>query len=186
MTIAEVALKYAKALFHLTSSKEQLESRLVDLKQIEHVITQKPQLRTFFSSPQISQEKKEKVLQNSLGSHIDSQLLSFCTLLLEKRRFKYFSEIVKKYEKMVMAKLDLLEGRLITAMPIDAELKAKVQQVLEKRYQKKVILKDEVNPHLLGGGILLIDNQQLDFSIRGKLNRLKDDLLSIRDYTKIT
>ena len=179
MIFEEVALRYSKALFNLDTSHEVLKKRLSDLNQSVTVLNQTPQIIQFFSSPQISREEKKEVLKKGLGKNFDSHLLSFFSFLFEKDRFAYLPEIVKAYEQMAMKELETLQGHLMTAIPIDPALMEKLKQKLEKVYRKKVVISEEIDPQLIGGGILSMDNQQIDFSIKGKLEKLKENLLSM-------
>ncbi len=179
MTNLEIARRYAKALFHLTSSKELLKHRAEDLKQFADMLVKNPQAKLFFSSPQFTREKKENFLKKIFGKETDHQFLTFLCFLLEKRRFNYLPDIAKEFNQMVNQTLDFLEGVLITATPLDAAFKERIQKNLEHIYQKKLSLKEQVDPTLIGGGILIIGNTLLDFSIKHKLEKLKDDLVSV-------
>lgn len=176
MNSADIASRYARALFHLGSSKEEREGQLNELNQIKSILDQTPEVMQFFIAPQIPLEQKEKVLESSFKNRIESSVLSFLALLLDRRRFQYFQEIVEKYDLLVKAELGILEGKLVTAVPAEENLVTALKQKLQKIYNKELILSKEVDPELLGGGILHVGDQLIDFSLRGKLDRLKDDL----------
>lgn len=178
MNTSDTALRYSKALFQSGSSKEELERRLSDLTQIIETFKQFPKVSKFFASPQISIESKKQALNSAL-SGIDPQLKYFLFLLLDKNRFKLLPDILHFYRSMVIERIDALEVHLITASPIDAEIRNSLKEKLEKMYRKTILIKEEMDPTLIGGGILMIGNQQIDFSIKGKLAKLKRDLLSI-------
>lgn len=179
MNTTDAAIRYSKALFNVAVSNEDLEKRLHDLTQIVETFKKFPRISIFFSSPQITVEEKKKALNAAVGK-VDKELRSFLFLLLDKKRFKYLPEILEFYRSMVTAKLGALEVRFITATPIDAETGNNLKSKLEQKYRKKIIIKEEIDPTIIGGGVLLIGNEQIDFSIRGKLAKLKKDLLSIR------
>lgn len=178
MIIHQVAFRYSRALFQLADSDKELESLLNELKAIVDALNHSPQLMQFFSFPKISQKEKEELLKRSLGHLCSPKALQYLIFLLDKRRFKFLPEIVIEYERLVKTKLGILEVRLITATPLDAATKEKLKQKLERVSQKTIHIKEEVDPQLLGGGMLFIGNQMIDFSIRGKLNKMKSELLS--------
>ncbi len=169
-----IETRYAKALFQLTASDEELERRCRDLNRLVAVLNRYP----FFFSPHISKENKEEALKKGLEEVEDKQLVSFLLLLVEKRRFNYLQEIVKAYSQMVREKLGQLKGRLVTAEPVEPSYIEKLKGKLEKQYGKKVFLEEETDPRLIGGGILTIGNRLADFSIKGKLEKLKRELLN--------
>lgn len=179
MKTDDIALRYSKALFNVSTTDAELQTRLQEILQIDALLKQSPTLMLFFKSPQIPMEQKKAVMDKAFDGNIDKHLKSFLFLLLDKRRFSYFPQIVKSYSRLVMEKLGILEARIITAVPIQADDKKRLSTKLEQKYGKKIDLIEEVDPKIIGGGILLIGNEQIDFSISGKLAKLKKELLSV-------
>jgi F-type H+-transporting ATPase subunit delta len=179
MIAGQVASRYSRALFKLAASKEELEKRQQDLEGVVSILQSLPKLGQFLSAPQISRVDKEKVLEKSLGSKLDPQLLHFMLFLLEKGRLKHLPEISRAYHRMVKESLGILEASLITAVPAEAKIKENLQKKLEIAYQKKIEMKEKTDPQIMGGVILVVANQVMDWSIRDRLSSLKDNLLSV-------
>lgn len=172
-----VASHYSQALFKIASSKEQLEKHLSELEKIIDLLKAYPQLQQILSNPSVENEKKKKVLQDLLLNKIDGQILNFLLLLIDKGRFDDLWDISKKYRQLVQKELGILNAHLITAVPIDVKLKEKVKSKLEQFYRKRIEFQDSVDPQIIGGMILMVDNQMIDHSIKNRLSRLKQNLL---------
>lgn len=179
MNIGEIALRYSKALFRVASSDKQLEEHLEALTLFVQVLNESPHLMEFFSSPQLSREQKEKSFEKVLEGHFTPNFLSFLSLLLDRRRFYCLPEILREYRRMVSEKLGFFDARLITAVPMDDKTKEMLKTKLEKIYGKIIKMKEEIDPQIIGGGVLILDHTLIDFSIRGKIAKLKDDLMSV-------
>lgn len=177
MIAHDIAARYSKALFKIAGSKEQLEKTLNDLEKIIQLFKDHPKLNYFIQSPQISEEEKKNAINSILGGKIEKTVLYFLFLLLDKGRFKYLAEITKSYHQMVKEFVGALKGRLITAIPIERETKDKLISRLEKIYGKKVDLKEEIDPKIIGGMIVEVDNQVMDYSIKNRLTMLREELL---------
>lgn len=177
MNIQALAFHYSQALFKIAPSKEQLQKHLSELEQVFALLEANPQLQQVLAAPSIDKQKKKKVLQDLLLGKIDQQLLYFLLLLLDKDRFGYLSEITAEYCRLVNQELSILVAQLITAIPVNSAIKEKVQSKLEAFYRKKVEINESVDPKIIGGMILIINNQMIDNSIRNRLNELKDNLL---------
>lgn len=177
MKIYDLASKYSKALFELTPSSETLQKRLLQMENILKLLD-KPYLKKFFSSPQITKEQKSQFLKEVLKNNTDQELASFFLLLLDKKRLKYLPEIVKQYKEMVNDKEGMLKARLLTAAPLDEETISSLKKKLDSLYQKNITFDHQIDPSLIGGGIIFIGNQMLDFSLNGKLKKLEKDLLA--------
>ena len=178
----EVAVRYSKALFHLSASPAEQERRLSDLENLVTVIKKLPKLKFFLSAPQISLAQKKDALGQSLGEHIDRALLNFLFFLLDKGRIQFLEGITGQYRKMVKENVGVIEADLITSVPVGKEFQEKLVKRLENSFHKKIELKQKQDPAILGGAILILANRVIDWSIKNKIHRLKDRLLE----TKLT
>lgn len=174
--MSELASRYAKAIFSLAPSEEVLKDHLEVLETLASTLKKHPEIFQFFSSPQIDKSLKQDVLEKSLKTRIDPLLLQSLFLLLEKRHFTLLPEITRTYHQLVAEKFGILEALLVTAIPLEANERDALINKLQDFYQKKITVNEKVDPHLIGGGFLMICNKLLDFSIKGKIKRLKDYL----------
>lgn len=180
MIAGAVASRYSKALFRLAASPQELERRHQDLESVVALLQRVPKLAFFLSAPQIRIGQKREVLENSLAGQIDERLMHFLFFLLEKGRMKHLPEIAKGYHRLVKENLGILEANLITAVAAERSYTEKLKKRLEDTFKKKVEIKEKIDPQILGGVILILANQVMDWSVRNKLARLKERLLATR------
>jgi F-type H+-transporting ATPase subunit delta len=180
MIAGEVAGRYARALFNLASSGSELERRQLDLEVFAEALKKNPRLRTFLSAPQIKREEKREVLQAILAGKTDEKFLDFLYFVLERGRMNFLEEISREYRRRVKENLGILETNLITAVPAEPKLKELLEEKLESAYNKKIEMKEKVDPQLVGGVILVLGNQVMDWSVRDRLASLKESLLEVR------
>lgn len=178
MIIDEIAATYSRALFYLTASDDVLEKRLSDLEEVLELLKQFPDLRHILVAPQIETKQKGELLKKILGGSIDPVVMNFLFCVLDKGRFNCLPQIVRQYHRMVKSKLGILEIRFITAMEINSGFTDVLKAKLEKMYNTKIQIKEEIDPRIIGGAILVINNQMMDFSLKTRLNRLKNSLLA--------
>lgn len=179
MNTFQVDNRYATALFDLAGSKEERKRQLHDFDLLLEMLKKDPKIMYFFSSSQFTVDEKKSVIQKSLGKAFNPIIIQFLFFLLEKNRFDNLENIIKEYRKKVNEEWQVSEARLITSKPVGKAIVSKLKTKLENKYQKHISISEQIDPKLLGGGILLIDNKMLDFSIRDKLNKMKNDLLSV-------
>lgn len=179
MIAQKVGSRYAKAFFKFKDSLSQHEKRLKNLETFLGLLNDNPKWRHFFLSNQVSKPEKGRILQKGLTDKVDPLLLSFLLILVEKGRFNYLPEIIDAYRRMVKEEAGIVEATLITAIPADEKLRETLKKKLEKSFQKEIELKETVDAKIIGGAIIVVQNKMLDFSIRSRLAKLKEDLLSI-------
>lgn len=159
---------YAKALFNLAKDHEKWLRELEDLSTIFNT-----GLLNFFSSPLISLNQKETVLTKTLKEQLDPELLNFILILLKKKRFHYFPDIVQAYKAKVYDKMGIIDGLLITPRVVTEDTKKSLADKWGMLLDKKIIMKEEIDQSLIGGGIFKFKDKRIDFSLRGKLERLQ-------------
>lgn len=174
MRVQKVAMRYAQVLFDLG---EPLEERLHDLQKLVQLLSSMPKFQNFMASPQISINEKVDLLQKSLVG--EPGLLNFLTSLLNRDRFACVPEILIGYRRMIRKNAGILDVKLITAVKIADMTKATLIQELEDSYKMKVYIDEEIDPRIVGGAILIIDNRMIDFSLKDRLSNLKNDLLAL-------
>jgi F-type H+-transporting ATPase subunit delta len=173
-----LALRYSKALYDLDSPKGQLEKRVADFDFLLKTLKNQPKLLKFLEAPQITLQEKEKVLQACFSGKFDPTLFHFLSFLIEKGRFGYLSQIALEYRLMVDEALGIWEAEIVTAVPIEKEYEEQLKAKLEKFYQKKVKIKKEIDQKIIGGAVLIIANEMIDWSVAGRLKKLKEYLLA--------
>lgn len=168
--------RYAKALFHLDVSKVDLKKRIHDFESILTLLNSQPKMEKFLKSPQIDLKEKKQLLNSFLGN-FDSTFRHFLLLIIENERWKYLTQIALDYQLMVDRYLGIWEAEIITAVPINQQIEETVKEKLSTLFQKKIDLKKEVDSKMIGGAILVISNEIIDWSITGRLKKMKEYLL---------
>lgn len=172
-----IAIRYAKALFEQDLSKEQLERRQGDFEALLSLLRNNPKLIKFLKQPQVLVSDKKQILYEALKDRFDSTFLNFLFHLLEKGRWGSLAKIAEYYREMVDEYLGLWKAKIATAIPIGNEVEKKLTAKLENYYRKKVQLSKEINPVLMGGAVLEVSNESIDWSVSNRLKKLKEELL---------
>lgn len=174
MKTQEVAFRYAHVLYNLAPLKERLKD---ELNAINGAISDIPNLRKIILAPHINKKQKEQILRVIFKDTEEPWLLDFLSYLLRKNRLIFLPEIINAYKILVSKEAEAVEIKMITASGASDEAKRDLIEKLEKMYEKKVILEEEIDPQILGGVILIMGNRMLDASMTQQLFNLKEKLL---------
>lgn len=177
MNEESVARRYAAALF--AQAKETGLLRLVrdDLDSVAQAYKQVRALRTILDEPFITQERKKGALNAAFGGKISASTLSFLNLLTDKRRLDIIPEVSEEFRRLVRASDNIALATAQTAVPLSPADTERLQQSLEARTGLKLELKTSVDPSLIGGVLVRIGDTVYDGSVRGNLERLREQLL---------
>ena len=104
-------------------------------------------------------------------------LKNFLLLLVKKGRIIFLPAIAREYERLCDEILGIVRVVVETPKMPEAALLQKVETILAKRLNKKIILKGESHPEILGGVVLKIDHTIYDGSVRNELERMREKIL---------
>lgn len=97
-------------------------------------------------------------------------------LITEKRRIGLLPEMATAYKQQHYFEEGICEVRALTATPLDKELFLKLKEKMSAVTGKKVVLETRVDPSILGGIVVKVDNKQIDTSVRTRLQELAQQL----------
>ncbi|MCX7926512.1 MAG: ATP synthase F1 subunit delta [Fimbriimonadales bacterium] len=177
MVDIRVARRYARALFEVALKQERLQQTGDDLNNLRALMTQSDELRAFFYSPLIPRDRKIARLREALSAQMQPHTLRLLELLVEKRREKFFEAVCEEFQKLQEAHQGIARATIESAAPLtEAEQNALVQK-LQQSTGKTIIPTFEVNPDLIGGVRVQIGDYQIDGTLRGALDRLRDQIM---------
>jgi F-type H+-transporting ATPase subunit delta len=167
---------YARALFDAAKDRDRLARVREDLGDFVAAIEEVPELRSLLRDPVLDPKEKAAALDSILGG-VDELVRNFLLLVAEKNRTAQIEEIAHEFDRLVAAEERRLEVELTTAFELsDKEAKSIVAQI-EKASGREVDATRSVDPGLIGGLILQAGSMRVDASVRGRLNRLRHDLV---------
>lgn len=173
---SRVTSRYAKSVLTLADEKNILEEVKDDMVGIINLCDANNDILLFLNSPIIAHETKERILKTIFSGKFNELTMSFVTLLTKKGREGALYEISKAFLAQYNLKKGIQKATVYTAAKLDAKLKTSFEELVAKSLDKKVELKEEVREDLIGGYILRVDDQQIDSSIKSKLQQVKKSL----------
>ena len=170
--------RYALALYEVAEQKGKVDEYLGDLREICELIENNKDFFEVIKHPQIGTKQKKKTFINIFKGKIDEELLSFLLILIEKDRILFLKEKLKEMEEIHLEKLNVLQGIVKTTVPLEENEYNSLVDKLEKKYNKEVILKKEIDPEILGGIYVRIGNDVIDGTVKTRLDDLEKLMLA--------
>jgi F-type H+-transporting ATPase subunit delta len=168
---------YAHALFEAARGREELEETLENLKEFVNALHESEELREFFYGIHIPESQKRRAI-DALTEDMSTSARNFLKVLVDNGRVEILEDVVPRYEGLVEEYQGKVEVEVTTAMELSDEmldrLKSRLGEILDGR---EVVLETNVNPDLLGGAIIRVGERQVDSSVRGHLQALREEML---------
>lgn len=170
---------YATALYHLTQQAGQTEKMLSELSLVEETFQLNQKYFLLLKNPRLGKNEKKGLVTELFQDRISNTLMSFLMVLFDKRRIGAFPGIVKRYREMVYEGNQIAEGLIVTAAPLeDAQLR-RAEKETAKLMRKEIRLKNKVDPAIIGGMKIYVDDQVIDASVRNRLKSMWDSFKTI-------
>jgi len=168
--------KYAQALFDAAKEKGRLAQVHQELAEFAAAVHQVPELRTVLRNPQLDPDAKADLLDELVGG-ADELVRNFLRLTAEKGRVGEIEEIARELDRLIAVEERRLDVELTTAYELsDDDARALLEQI-EEASGRKVEATRQVDPGLIGGFVLQAGSMRVDASVRGRLERLRHELV---------
>ena len=175
MSGTRAAIRYARAILDIAHDKGVSSEVNTDMESIASTISGNAELSTFIANPTTRVEAKNNAISEIFGD-VNGTTKGLFRLLHENKRFEILSAIASEYNKLFEEMNGMEKAIVTTAIPMDADLEAKVLSKVLTFSNKKVIIENIVDPAIIGGFILRIGDQQYNASIANRLQVLKREL----------
>lgn len=179
MAIA-VSNRYARALADVVSeSGADYRGMLRELQSFAVVYQQSGDLREVLETPAVAVEQKIKVV-NAIAKRLGASKLAgnFLRVLVRNYRIRLLEEICAAFLRIANERLGVVQVRVFSA----TSLSPAEQQTLRDRFgavtRKQVEMEFQLDTELLGGVLAQIQSTVYDGSVRGQLDRIREELLS--------
>lgn len=178
MSEYRVSGRYAKSLIDLSVEKNILETIHKDIVSFKEVIAHTPALMTMMKSPIINGDKKMAVIKQIFEKTFNPLTISFIDIVIRKKREYYLLDVANAFIAQYNQINKITTAKIKTATTISEQVVSEVSAFIEKQTGKKVILETSVDPSLIGGLVIQMEDKLYDASISGKLKKAKHDLLN--------
>lgn len=174
-----VATRYAKSLFEVGVEEKCLDTLLDEMMSLKTIFSENADMLKLLGTPVLPSEEKLKILGELFEGRVSVYVLNFLKILTEKHRIASFDDIAEQFRLLYNKKNNIQEVVAITAIPLSEGLFTKLKLKLEQITGKTVVLENRVAPDIMGGIIIKMENDQIDASVKNRIEELKQHISAI-------
>jgi F-type H+-transporting ATPase subunit delta len=197
----KVSIRYARALNALCEDKDLNHKEMLESVKAFHDITKNnANLNEFLKMSIIPVDKKIAIIdklfsqdneggvKQFLKQNIIDRIFSdnitifskkFIEYVIRKNRYVLLGDILEIFEEIVNERENILKAEVVSALELDEETKSELKANLERKFNKSIDFKFDIDDSLIAGIVVQIDDVVYDGSVSTYLNNLERKLLRL-------
>ena len=178
--MATVVNTYARAFADVVMANRLDAPRtLREAEQIASLVRENKILREVWENPSIPAEQKRAVLDAIVERTGSSRTVrNFVAVLIDKGRIRFLGEIVAQFAEEVNRRLGFADAEITTARSLSSEETRALEGELARVTGKRIRARYHKDQRILGGAIARIGSTVYDGSVKGQLERIRQQLIS--------
>lgn len=178
MNESTITVRYAKALYQVGEESGTLDVLKADVQNLFVVIEESQEFSELIQSPVINTSEKIRLFEEVFGNKLNELICNFFKLLAKNKREQFLPNMCREFLQIYKEKQGIKEAVITTAQPLEKAFSEEIHKFLTKKFKLKLEITEKVNPDLIGGFRLRIDDQQVDATILSQLRKIKTELIN--------
>ena len=172
----DISLRYAEALFSLKSEKGNLLAIQEEVKEIKKIILDNPDFLLLLDSSTIEKEEKMSMIEKTLKG-VDVDIVNLLKVMVDNHRIRLLVDVFNDFNSLVNREIGVKEGLVYTAFKLDEKTLNKLNKTISEVEGQPTELKEIVDPSILGGVKVVVDDHIYDGSLKNRIDNMKITLL---------
>lgn len=170
----KIASRYAKALLEAAEEQGELGNITDNMRLLQRIYLEVPELNRFFSDPVIPATEKKTVVQSQFKQGVAPIVGNLLELLTANDRIGLLPEIIEIYIDLINQKEGIAKAEVTVPVAMSDKLEGQLRSTLERLFgYQHVELSIKVDPAIIAGAIVRIGDKIIDGSYHGKLEMLR-------------
>ena len=173
---SRASLRYAKATLTYAEKNSTVKEVAKDMNDLVTIFTYNDTLNDVLKNPLRAVEKKQNII-NALLPNASMTSKKLLNLLSVNNRLQLLIEIAKNYLSLFAETQGEVKVFVTSAVPLTSKIEKLILEKSKNFSSKNIFIENQVDPTIIGGFILKINDMQYDASILNKLRILNTKLL---------
>jgi F-type H+-transporting ATPase subunit delta len=173
--LTPLARPYAKALFASAVESNNLDEMADELRTMA-TASQTDGVKNTIENPALSRKEVVDILTNLFEESSSDASKKLIEILAENKRLNLLEPIYSIYQNLLEKHKEQNSIQVFVAVEPGNEAKDSIEKKLRSTYGKDANIYFSKDPKMMGGLSIKIGDETLDLSIRGKVNKLVNQL----------
>lgn len=170
-----IAHPYAQALFNLAKEQKNEKIWLENLSELKQISTNQDFV-AILNNPKVGVDQIISIIKTTMKSNASVEVMNFVQVLVENNRILALDEIYHIFRELVLEDQKRGDAIIESAYAMSQAEKQDFEQLLSKKFGKSITAQVIVNPELIGGIKVTVNDKVIDGSVKGRINTLSTQL----------
>ncbi|MEQ8189438.1 MAG: ATP synthase F1 subunit delta [Candidatus Eremiobacterota bacterium] len=171
-----IARRYAGAFYSVCLEQNLINQAEQELIYFTDTLNVNEDLKKILVSPRITSVKKKEILYKIFGTAMSEVTFDFISLMVDKKRENLFFCISEIFSLVILENSNIVIAYVTTALPLGIQEQNELQTVLSARTGKIIKLDINIDPSIIGGLKVRIEDKIYDGSVTGHLKRIEEEM----------
>jgi F-type H+-transporting ATPase subunit delta len=178
ISMSVITSRYARAFVDVVvEGRLNAEKVLNELIEIQRTWRESPDLRRVWESPAIPPEQKRALLDAiAARESVSRPVRNFVAVLIDHRRIPLLDQVVTDFQRELNNRLGFAEAEVTSARELNEGERRALEAQVGKLVGKNVMASYSRDESILGGAIIKVGSTIYDGSVKGQLERIREQL----------
>jgi F-type H+-transporting ATPase subunit delta len=176
MNDSKISVRYSRAIFQSALEKNILDKVNKDMISILE-ICKLAETKELLQNPVIVPSIKTEIFHKIFTGKVEKVTLALVDLIVKNGRESFLPAIARIFISETSRYKGITKSVLTSAVVLDDSVKKQIISMISDLFKTKVELDEVVDPEIIGGFILRVDDSYIDASVRNKLNKVRKELI---------
>lgn len=174
-----IPYRYAKALYKAAEERDITAKVYDEMKAVASSFAASPELQKAVANPFLSRADKARLLESAAGGYLEDLFKSFITLVLDNHRAEFSWRMALAYGEIYREAHKISQVSIITASALPEGEMNRLRKLVQRAFPGRVLeYTESVDPKLIGGFVINVDNVRMDASLSNEIEQLRHQLIT--------
>ncbi|AUM62305.1 F0F1 ATP synthase subunit delta [Spiroplasma monobiae] len=171
---------WATAICEIAKEENKVQTFTETLEDLSKIFESNEEAIIFLSNKFIPLEKRINFVDDIFKKEIDVLILNCLKLIVERESFSSVNYILQSTIKKLWESLEIKKGIVYSTIEIDKKFISIMEEKINKKINQKIKLENKIDNSLIAGIRIEVANNVFDYSLKGKVEDMKNSILENR------
>ena len=171
--MTEFGREYGEGLYALCAEEKIERDALKEMRTLKAVLRDNADFIRLLSNMTLSKQERVSIVDAAFKGNVHEYVLNFLKILVERGAAHAFSECADAFEAAYNREHGVVQAEVTVAQPLNEDQKKKLVARLQAMTGREVVVKEKIDPSVLGGVLLQMDGKRYDNTVLHRLNAIK-------------